>query len=86
MRIYELIEITIKKDFESKEFTITDIKKHLFNNQRLSIEQSYISKLFKQLLHKKYIKLLRVEDEHKGFFAKRIYRLNNKDKWEEVFK
>jgi DNA-binding MarR family transcriptional regulator len=84
MRMYHFIEIILKQEIKEP-FTITDVCRYIENKKRLDIDRSYISKLFKQLERKKIIKVVRRENLEKGFFAKKLYKLIDKKKWEEMF-
>lgn len=85
MKQYEYVELILKEDFKG-EFTQTDLLKYIRENKRIDIDQTYISKLLKSLVDKEIIKLTRVENKERGFFAKKYYRLSNLEKWDNIFK
>ena len=86
MKIYDLVEIVIKDKFKKEEFSLSDIKKYMFEVRRLTINHSYLSMLLNALRQKNYIKLVRTENEDRSIFPKKYYVLNNNNKWEDVFK
>lgn len=85
MKHYEFIEIVVKENFK-REFTLTDIKNFVRVNRSIEIDHTYLSKLLKQLLEKKIVELIRIENKERGLFAKKYYRLVDKRKWEDIFK